>query len=581
MPAFILNIPNVEETISSSIIYGITTRILRTLKFYRDEDINIIFLSNSNSTYVKGSDIDTSRHDRSQNRLPSDAMIKIEVDERYNENMSRSTALREGSEQAIFRCNKTKTTMHPGYQQMIATINLNIRFTNRHAAESFRRKARAAAVQSVDGIKVQSKYNYTIPYAFLQVLDHIYTLMETKHGYGIELGDWLRESFTNTLTSLSNQSGSQVVLAIEEQQQGVLVLFQDFDDTPKKEKENDQDTWSVNLTFEVYYDRPDVMRLSFQHIINNQLIKPDYMNRFKVQRQDYLDARTNIALYGAIQTGDVKVGKNYLSGAQSPIFDDWLPSVFTDYYPDALRIMLLVDEVNRKNVINLTEIADWEFSEATLNWLKATRLTIGIKWFNILYFQLWEWDVKRSSSLLLLDENLNLTFSEDLDPRKNYHLTIGMCVNPAQLDQSVWDLLKEHPDFLKDYLEVISPHMKDWIYNRVMEYWENWGSTEINPWTPGDPWWWGNQASQNGGNGINPGNGPGTPGAGGGWGNGGSGGSGGSGGGSPGDNLDWNNIPPKVIDDLKDYLDEWYRERGVQKMKMKTVMFAGVIAKRK
>ena len=107
MPAFILNIPNVEETISSPIIYGIVTRILRTLKFYRDEDINLIFLNNSNSTYVKGSDIDTTRHDRSQNRLPSDAMIKIEVDERYNENMSRSTALREGSEQAIFRCNNT------------------------------------------------------------------------------------------------------------------------------------------------------------------------------------------------------------------------------------------------------------------------------------------------------------------------------------------------------------------------------------------------------------------------------------------------------------------------------------------
>lgn len=553
MPAFVLSIPNVEETISSTIIYGIVTRILRTLKFYKDQDINMIYLNNSQSTYVKGSDIDTTKHDRSQNRLPSDAYINIEVDERYNEAMSRSTAIREGSEKAIFRCDKTKTTMFPGYQQMIATINLKIRFTNRHAAESFRRKARAAAVQSVDGIKIQSKYNYTIPYAFLEVLDHIYTLMENKHGYGIELGDWLRDSFINTLTSLANQSGSQVVLAIEEQQQGVLVLFQDFDDTPKKEKENGQDAWSVSLAFEAYYDRPDTVRLSFQHLINNQIVKPDYLSRFKVQRQNYLSAKTNIALYGAVEVGDLPESKNYLSGAQSPIFDDWLPSSFTTFYPDCLRIMLLVDEVDRKNVINLREITDWELSESTLNWLIDTKETIGKKWFNILYFQLWSWDTPRSSELLTLDEDLNLRFAEDLDPRKNYHLTIGLCVDPSKLDPSVWDKLKEHPGFLKDYLEVISPDLKDWLYNKIIEYWDKWRDTSVTPWNPGD-WNGANTNPQN------PGTGPGT------------------GGYNPGG--DWNNIPPRVIEDLKDHLDEWYRIHGLERMRMKTVMFHGVHVKK-
>jgi hypothetical protein len=547
MPQFILSIPDAEETISSSIIYGVVTRILRTLKFYRSEDINMVFLSNSNSTYVKGSDIDTLRQDRSQNRLPNDAKIMIEVDERYNENMSRSTAIREGSEQAIFRCDKTKTVMHPGYQQMISTVNLSLKFTNRHAAESFRRKARAAAVQSVDGIKIQSKYNYIIPYAFLNVLEHIYTLMEAKHGYGITLGDWIRASFTNTLTTLANQSGGQTVLAIAEQQQGVLVLFQDFDDTPKKEKEGDQDHWSVDLGFELYYDRPDTMRLSFQHIINNQVIHQDYLNRFKVRQQEYLEAKTNIALYGAVQVGDLPPSKNYLSGASSPVFDDWLPSIFTQWFPDILRVMLLVDEVDVRNVINLEDIADWEFGTATLNWLKATYSTIGKKWFNIFYIQLWEWDVKRSSDLITMDADLNIRFSEDLDPRKNYHLTIGICVNPTLLDQSVWDLLQEHPDFLQEYLDIISPDLKGWTYNQIINYWQNWGSTELTPWDPGNPF------------GYNPGD-PGNPG---------------------GYNPGWGtSIPPRVISDLQEYLDEWYRIHGLKKMTMKTVMFSDVHAKK-
>lgn len=540
MPQFLLGIPNAEETISSPIIYGITTRILRTLKFYKDEHINIIFLNNSGVAVNKGSDLDTGKIDRSQNRLPTDAMIKVEVDERYNENMSRSTAFLEGAEKSIFRCEKTKTVMSPGYQQMIATININFRFPTRHAAESFRRSAREAAVRSVDGIKIQSKYNYIIPYAFLNLLDHIYTLMENKHGYGISLGDWLRESFNSQLTTLANQSGGQTTLAIAEQQQGVLILFQDFDDTPRKEKENDQDAWSVNLSFEAYYDRPDLMRISYQHVINNQPVDMMYTSRFRVQKQDYLNTKTNIALYGANQVGDTPPGSNYLSGASSPIFDDWLPSHLTQYFPDAIRAMIILNENDLQDVIDLTDIADWELGESTLNWLRATHTTIGKKWFNVFYIQLWEWDYSRSSELITMDADLKVRFAEDLDPRKNYHVTLGLCNDPTKLDPSVWDLLGQHPDFFKDYLSVISPELVDWTYAKIIEYWENWRNTDTNPWGSDDS------------------NDPNKP--------------------QPGD---WGNVPPKVIEDLKDYLDEWYRQNGLQKMQMKTVMFSSIYAKKK
>ena len=495
MPQFILEIPNCEETISNPILVSALTRIIRTYKWYRDFDFK--FLNLGDSILVKGSEIDLLTQDRSQQRLTTDQTVEVEVSERYNEEMVRATHIKEGTEKNIFHCDKTKTTMHPGYQQMIADISIKFRFRSRHAAENFRKRVQLASTKSVDGMKLEVKYTYAIPYAFLDILKRIYELMENRHGYGISLGDWLRESFTKNLTTLANQSGGKAVLAIAEVNQNVLVLVNSPDEIDRKEKDHDEDSYSVTMEFTVYYDRPDVMRLRFQHLINNQFVGMDIANRFKVMKQDYLAARTHIAQLDVLKAGDIPIGRNPLSGAVSPIFDDWLPPSPHMSYPDAMRIMLMLDEDNLHNVIDLNDIADYELTQNVKNWIRKTKDSVFTFGMNIFWIRVWAWDKFGTYNQFHIDDNLIITSEEPLDPRVNYHITIGLNIDPGVLDDSVWEWLREERDMLDEWLGVLFPDQRpfsnvntkfplpkptNFIDRLIIDYERHYRDTSERPW---------------------------------------------------------------------------------------------------
>lgn len=532
MPQYILEIPNCEETISNPIVISVLNRVIRTYKWYRGFDFK--FLNLGEAILVKGSEIDVLSQDRSQQRLTTDTTVEVEVSERYNEEMSRAMPIRERTQKNIFECKKTRVTMHPGYQQMITDITMRFRFTTRHAAENFRKRVRLASTQSVDGMKLEVKYNYTVPYQFLYTLKHVHELMENKHGYGMEFGQWIRESFTKNLTTLTNQSGSKSVLAIAEIGQNVLVLVNSPDETPEKEKEGDTDAYTVTMEFEVYYDRPDVMRLVVPHIIHNQCIDFKLLNRHRPQEQDSGKARTSIALLNALETGSIPLGTNMLSGAVSPVFDDWYAPYFVRAYPDFMRCLLMVDEEDRRNVLDLRQITDWVLTDSTLEWLRDTRATIQKKNFNIFWFRLWEYDECQSLDLLELGEDLIIRAKEPLDPRKNYHMTIGMCIDPAVLDKSVWDELRKHPGFFKEWLGVIAPDAIPKINEFFKEYYDRFKDTSNRNWFEDSGNQWGGS---------------------------------------------WSDMPDWVLKKLMDLLASW-AARGIDRFKVKTVLIHGVFARR-
>lgn len=468
MPQFIMEIPNSEETISSTIIVSVLTRIIRTYKWYEQFDFNYSLLGEN--SLIKGSEIDLPTQDRSQQRLTTDEKVMVEVSERYNEDAVRATHIKQGTQKNIFECQRTKTTMHPGYQQMIADITMKFRFRSRHAAENFRKRVRLASTKSVDGMRIEVKYTYTIPYAFLDVLKRIYELMEKKHGYGITLGEWLRESFSDNLTTLANQSGGKSVLAMAETNQNVLVLVNNPDEIDQKEKESDEDSYSVTMEFSVYYDRPDVMRLRFQHLINNQFIGMDIANRFKTLKQEYLKARTHMAQLDAIRAGEIPIGRNPLSGASSPIFDDWLPPNVSEDYPDLIRAMIVLDETNLHNILDFTDMSDYELTTPTLNWLRRTYNSVTEFGKNIFWVRLWAWDRFSGYNEYSLNDQLQLNSDLALDPRINYHVSIGVCINPEVLDDSVWEHLRNDRDMLEEWLKVIAPGLGDLVNLILIEY---------------------------------------------------------------------------------------------------------------
>lgn len=478
MPQFTVEIPNCEETVSNPIVISALARIIRTFKWYADFDFHTPNLGNY--VVVKGTEIDLPTHDRSQQRLTTDQKVRVEVSERYDEEAVRATHIRQKTEKNIFYCPLTKTTMHPGYQRMIADITMTFRFRSRHEAENFRKRVRLAATNSVDGMKIEAKYAYTIPFSYLYILKHIHTLMENKHGYGISLGEWLRQSFTGNLTTLANQSGGQSILAINEINQNIIVLVQSPDDIDPKEKESEADSWSVTMQFAVHYDRPELMRIRYQHIINNQFVGMDFASRFKSLVPDMDAGRTNMAQLDVLQAGKLPRGRNPLSGYTSPYFDDWLPSKTDPHYSDMLRIMLVVDEGDPTNVVDLKDLADYEITEPVQLWLRKHHQNLTNKRQDLFWVRLWAWDVVQPDDAIWVDENLMVHAKTPLDPRVNYHLTFHVCREPAELNDVVWEELRNDRDILEEWLDEIiadKPYYKDIVDKLIEDHYERYPDT--------------------------------------------------------------------------------------------------------
>lgn len=446
MPQFILEIPNCEETISNPITLSALTRIIKTYKWYNDFDFKFINLGVS--ALVAGSEIDLLSQSRREQRLTTDQTVEVEVTERYNEEAVRATPVREKSNKNIFVCDKTKTNMHPIYQQMISNISMKFRFRSRHSAENFRKRVRLASAQSVDGIRIEANYNYTLPYAFIGLLKRIHELMENKHGYGITFGQWLKENFNENLRVLSNQSGGKTVLAMAEKNANVIVLVESPDEIDEKEKEDDADGWTVTMQFNLYYDRPESMRLRFQHIINNQFIGMEIANRFKVLREEMDRFRTNRTQLDALKAGELPVGRNPLSGVSSPSFDDWLPPRISTTYPELLRVLVMVDENDPTNVLDLNQIEEFVITPEALNWIKENKKHVFTYPDDIFLFRVYEWDRIAAQNSFYIDDNMVIRSTVPLNPRSNWHVTLGMCIKPEIIKEDAWSRLEVNRDLL-------------------------------------------------------------------------------------------------------------------------------------
>ena len=477
MPQFIKEIPEIEDTVTRPVILEVVTKLLQTIR--NELPYQIRFLNDADVLAVAGSTIDEDPNNVA--RLPADNYIMIDVDENYDENSNRTIVTGQHGQLPIFECHQTKTNMNPIYQQVIFQIKIKYVGGDKSRAESFRRRYRAMINNSVNGMAFKIPYFYFIPFEFMLILNNIYTLKEQVGGYGDTLGSWLRTSFITSIDAKASQAGRNNCLAVCEQAQNVLVLMDDNEDIAQKDRNNDSSSWTVEIPIKVYFDRPELMRISLPNLVHNQLIDNDYISKYRAYKVEQEQARMSTitkALTSFNPGGWIP--KTQLPGVADPIFDDWLTGYDLEGYTPMVRILVALNDNDPHSLVNLTDLASWELSTACVNWLKRTKTKIGIDYGNVILAKLFVWDTMRNSELLSMDEDLNLSFQEELSVRNNHHVVLFVCDDPSLLNDDVWDDLANDPDFFEEYVHAIDPTISTTIKDGVL-YDEN-----GNPYVPSD-----------------------------------------------------------------------------------------------
>ena len=69
-----------------------------------------------------------------------------------------------------------------------------------------------------------------------------------------------------------------------------------------------------------------------------------------------------------------------------------------------------------------------------------------------------------------MNDQLQLNSDLALDPRINYHVSIGVNINPEVLDESVWEHLRNDRDMLEEWLKVVAPGLGDIVNTILIDY---------------------------------------------------------------------------------------------------------------
>lgn len=228
MPTINIPLSDLLATVERPIIYDIINRVciltgLNTpqIRFY-GEDASA---AQWNSTINKDPNL--------QNLWPVLENLSIEVEEDYDPNRLISMAVEYPENPYIFLDNDLGIHIKPVKSPTDVIVRFKYTARDRNQVVRWRNEVRTRTAKNRDINMHDVNYSYTLPYQYLDVLEHIWTLRNNIAGYGDTFEKWFYSHMTDRITRVSNLAGKNGVLAIAEKQIGIQGLF-DFEGVPEK-----------------------------------------------------------------------------------------------------------------------------------------------------------------------------------------------------------------------------------------------------------------------------------------------------------------------------------------------------------
>ncbi|MNM41707.1 hypothetical protein D3C81_525300 [compost metagenome] len=395
-----------------------------------------------------------------QNKFPFTGRVNIEADEEYLEDRTLTTAVKRPNVQFIFYDQKLDVYVKPIYVLCEVKITFRYRAPDRTQAERWRDEFRVRSSQGRAEILHALDYHYPVPDVVALMLHEIYTMREAVAGYGDTLEEWVKNHITGRATALTTLAGTQALMAIAERQVGIVGGF-DFVAQPEKgQKAGEGAPWECGFDYTFQYDK--VVGIAYHHpvAIHNQLIDPKFRPAKPVYELANQARRPSDDRFGYDYfTNLYKQQAQPLAGNRIPVFDDWLPTMVPPRTSSMLDILIGVGDDPRE-LVNVNELGDFEFSDATLRFLRKEWPYINKLFHSIFHFALYRWDKPMEDGTVVMDADGNLRSTIDLDPRNLYHLRLTMVNDLRFLTKDAIDRIRKDGEFCIEVIETLYPKKK-------------------------------------------------------------------------------------------------------------------------
>lgn len=431
------------------------------------------YAGNALSILMPGSTLDDIGSTR--NRLPGDQRIYIEVTEEYDENFASSATVRKLNQLDVFSDKALHVYLHPVYQRINATMSIKLVGTDYTTVSGWISTCKRMLSQD-NGMHLHDiDYHYHVPLSLIEGLLEIHRLRENNLPLNENAGLWFKRCFVERMDIIANQAGKRNVFVIREKQTEIMGQFGFVVNPPKPESENSAGAWSATVEYQYSYDRVESMVLRYPPTIHNQMLSPNYLNQTKIFQP------SDIISFASMSVNSLRK-LNYIHkklepwadtpGIPIPPFDDWFlhPSTHPIKSVNVFRILVQLDKQNTADLINLTQLGNWELPDEVIAYLKETRLQMLTPGESLFYLSLYEDYNLLDSRTLIVSPTLSIGSSVTLDERKFYHLCLNMITDLNNLPESGLQVLTKHPDLTRTILANLDPTMPEAYYSNGVYY---------------------------------------------------------------------------------------------------------------
>lgn len=461
MPREAIAIREVERAVSRPIAFDILRELFP--RWGMDKDNVKIYMFGTTETVPMTHSSLHSEH--KPHRLFNDLSVTIEVDENYAEYGPAYQPYKDKEYPPIFLDRDLRIGVRPVYREVQAEISVSIEAKSRVHANQIGRKMQAEmrAYSQYDHHEVE--YHYQFQPEIIKILHMLWDQKEQYHPEGETFSEWFMKHVDSRITTNYNHGNKGHQFAIRESQVSITGWC-DFSDPPKPDREETGMKHSYRFTYKYTYMRPEHLIIYFPIAIHNRMITD-----ILIDKEKHLDAsdfygKTGWSHFGLMHL-NYNRGFEYLEDRISkisiPHYDDWQDYKFSASFDVMIKALLITNTDAPEKVINVDQMGSWKFKPNLMTYLKKRKRGNVIPFDSILQFSLHEWENRLDYRKLDFDEEYQITYTGERDPRKNYHLVVCLVTDPSRLTEGAIRDLIEDGSLVRDYINILVPGLGDYI----------------------------------------------------------------------------------------------------------------------
>lgn len=441
MPRNFKATPNSYESITRPVAMSIARELVRILEL--PPEIKIELPGGMEQLAQPGSTLQPPSDDPSNFQFVN--RLHLSVDERFKDENVLSTTVHYNDAEPIFHDPLLNVRISPVYSQTLLTFTIGIRAKDRDMARKFRDTILARSSMLREAINHECNYSFTIPTNHLFLLQQVHTMREAVAGYGEDFSTWVSNHLTPRATNLVTQAGTEQLLVVQEHQTEMLGWF-DWAGAPDQlTKDSDAGTYVWEMTYTASYDKVIGCAAKWPIVVHNQMMPEPWIGADRANGEIVADpdrrprrsGRITAALQHFIPHLYTDFCARRIDGVQIPVNDEFIPEII---YPDTSTVFLAlmaVDLTAPRYVMNLAE----GFEEYTIDPDILTLMSSEYRWLttyqaSVFHLSLYRDGVPLEGAGLMVDEMLNVSTREPMDPRCVYHLRLALVTDLSILTQA-------------------------------------------------------------------------------------------------------------------------------------------------